>query len=133
MTSIRPYMLRALHEWILDNGMTPYLLVATDNPAVVVPKQFVKDGKIVLNIGPTAVRNLVLGNEGISFGARFGGVAMTVEIPIEAIREIYARESGHGMLFPDEDPASAAPPEKDGGPNPSGPPPRERPKLKVVK
>ncbi len=125
-------MIRALHEWILDNGMTPYLLVSTDHPAAVVPRQFVKEGKIVLNIGPTAVRNLVLGNEHVTFGARFGGVAMTIEFPIEAVREIYARESGQGMLFPEEDPAAGPGPDKD-EPGPQGPPPRERPKLKVVK
>lgn len=130
MTSNRPYLVRALYEWILDNGLTPHLLVDASRPGAVLPIEFVQDGKIVLNIGPSAVRGLVLGNERISFNARFGGVAMDITVPAEAVMGIYARENGRGMLFPDEEPqATAASAEEPDPPKP----PRERPSLKVVK
>jgi stringent starvation protein B len=132
MTPNRPYLVRALYEWILDNDMTPHLLVDATRPQVMVPTQFVHDGKIVLNIGPTAVRGLVLGNERIGFNARFGGTAMNVEVPAEAILGIYARENGRGMLFPDEEPQPAQEGAADGEPEPPKPP-RDRPTLKVVK
>lgn len=130
MTSNRPYLVRALYEWILDNGLTPHLLVDASRPGAVLPIEFVQDGKIVLNIGPSAVRGLVLGNERISFNARFGGVAMDITVPAEAVMGIYARENGRGMLFPDEEPQGTAA----SGEEPEPPkPPRERPSLKVVK
>ncbi|MEA3275683.1 MAG: ClpXP protease specificity-enhancing factor [Pseudomonadota bacterium] len=133
MTPNRPYLVRALYEWILDNQMTPHLLVDAAHRGAVVPERFVQDGKIVLNLSPTAVRGLVLGNERISFNARFGGAAMDVAVPAEAVIGIYARENGRGMLFPDEEPQTT----EDGhGPDdePEPPkPPRERPMLKVVK
>jgi len=132
MTSNRPYLIRALYEWILDNQMTPHLLVDAGHPRALVPAQFVQDGKIVLNVSNTAVCALVLGNEVIDFEARFGGVAMNVEVPVEAVLGIYARENGHGMLFPDEVPPAGDTQDADDEPSPPEPP-RERPKLKVVK
>jgi stringent starvation protein B len=132
MTSNRPYLVRALYEWILDNGLTPHLLVDASRPGAVLPVQFVQDGKIVLNIGPSAVRGLVLGNERISFNARFGGVAMDVMVPAEAVMGIYARENGRGMLFPDEEPQTTAAAASQEEPEPPKPP-RDRPTLKVVK
>ena len=132
MTSNRPYLIRALYEWILDNRMTPHLLVDAAHPLAVVPERFVQGGKIVLNIGPTAVRALVLGNERIDFDARFSGVSMDVEVPVDAVLGIYARENGRGMLFPDEDPQAGDLDTTDDGSNPPDPP-RERPKLKIVK
>jgi stringent starvation protein B len=131
MTPNRPYLIRALYEWILDNQMTPHLLVDATKPDAVLPAQFIQDGKIVLNISPSAVRGLVLGNERISFNARFGGVAMDVAVPAEAVMGIYARENGRGMLFPDEEPLA----DRQLGPDdePEPPPPRERPTLKVIK
>lgn len=127
MTPTRPYLIRALHEWILDNGLTPHLLVAVGDDRVKVPMQFVKDGSIVLNLSPTAVRDLNLGNDFISFSARFGGVAHSVMFPVSAARMIFARENGRGMALPeeteaDEEPSSAevAPPPPDDEP----PPPR---------
>jgi stringent starvation protein B len=131
MTPNRPYLIRALYEWILDNQMTPHLLVDATKPDAVLPAQFIQDGKIVLNISPSAVRGLVLGNERISFNARFGGVAMDVAVPAEAVMGIYARENGRGMLFPEEEPLA----DRQSGPDdePEPPPPRERPTLKVVK
>jgi stringent starvation protein B len=132
MTSNRPYLVRALYEWILDNDMTPHLLVDANRPDTVVPSKFVQDGKIVLNISPSAVRGLVLGNERISFNARFAGVAMDASVPAEAVLGIYARENGRGMLFPEEEPRLDADRDSDDEPQPPKPP-RERPTLKVVK
>jgi stringent starvation protein B len=132
MTPNRPYLVRALYEWILDNAMTPHLLVDASQPGAVVPPQFVQDGKIVLNISPSAVRGLVLGNEHVSFNARFGGVAMDISVPVEAVLGIYARENGRGMLFPEEEIRSG----KGGGEAQADEPPkppRDRPTLKVVK
>ncbi len=103
MTSSRPYLLRAMYEWIVANGMAPYILVDTKNDQVVIPRQFEEDGKIVLNLGPTAVQSLDLGLEVVSFDARFDGNAMDVLVPIQYILAIYARENGQGMMFADED------------------------------
>ena len=103
MTSSRPYLLRAMYEWIVDNGMTPYILVDTRNDQVIIPRQFEEDGKIVLNLGPTAVQSLDLGIEAVSFDARFEGSSMDVMVPIEFILAIYTRENGQGMMFADED------------------------------
>ena len=103
MTSSRPYLLRAMYEWIVDNGMTPYILVDTKNDQVIIPRQFEEDGKIVLNLGPSAVQSLDLGIEAVSFDARFDGSSMDVFVPIEFILAIYTRENGQGMMFADED------------------------------
>jgi len=103
MTSNRPYVLRALHEWILDNGMTPYILVNAQMPDVVVPAQYINDGKVVLNIAPGAVKNLHMGNNFVSFSARFSGVPFEVHVPQNAVLAIYARENGKGMIFPEEE------------------------------
>ena len=132
MTSNRPYMIRALYDWILDNRMTPYLLVNAAHPQALIPAQFVQDGKIVLNISPTAVHALVLGNERIDFDARFGGIAMDVVVPVDAVLGIYARENGRGMLFPDEEQQLDGARDTDEEPD-SPKPPRERPSLKVIK
>jgi stringent starvation protein B len=102
MTSSRPYLIRALHEWVLDNGMTPHILVDADFEGVQVPRQFVENGKIVLNISPESVVQLELGNELISFNARFSGQPMDVFIPVAAVIALYARENGQGMVFADD-------------------------------
>lgn len=133
MTSNRPYLIRALYEWIVDNDMTPHLLVDAEAERVVVPRQFVQDGRIVLNISPDAVRALDMGNDLIVFGARFGGISMEVSVPPGTVLGIYAKENGRGMLFPEDDAESDedSPPE---GPEPSGPSGGgKRPVLKVVK
>lgn len=103
MTSNRPYLLRAFNDWILDNEMTPYIVVEADLPHVHVPPQTVKDGQVVLNISPTAVHMLEITNEQITFSARFGGVPFEVYIPMYAISAIYARENGAGTMFPPEE------------------------------
>ncbi len=130
MLSNRPYLIRAFYEWILDNGLTPHLLVNAAAEHVIVPRQFVQDGRIVLNISPTAVRGLELGNDLIVFEARFGGTAMTLSFPPSSVLGIYARENGRGMLFPEEEAAEGTPPPEDSEP-PT--PPKGKPSLKVVK
>ncbi|MFK3649333.1 ClpXP protease specificity-enhancing factor [Lysobacter enzymogenes] len=102
MTSHRPYLLRALYEWIADNGMTPHLLVDATRPAVQVPSHAVKDGKIVLNVAARAVSHLEMGNDFIRFSARFGGVSHPVSVPVGAVLAIYARETGQGMALPED-------------------------------
>ena len=108
MTSHRPYLLRALYEWIADNGMTPHLLVDATQPGVQVPAHTVKDGKVVLNIAARAVATLELGNDDVRFTARFGGVSYPVVVPVASVLAIYARETGQGMALP-EDAASSGP------------------------
>jgi len=115
MTSSRPYLIRALHEWVLDNGMTPHILVDAEFEGVQVPQQFVENGKIVLNISPESVIHLELGNELISFNARFSGQPMDVFIPVSAVIALYARENGQGMVFADEGGEDEPPPGGDDG------------------
>lgn len=142
MNSSRPYLVRALYEWIVDNDCTPHMLVNAEYPAVQVPSGFASDGQIVLNVSPNAVRHLHMDNEAVSFEGRFGGVAHTLYVPVGAILGIYARENGQGMVFElepslvedDELDEDGVEPDDD-GPPPGGQPPRPsgRPSLKVVK
>jgi stringent starvation protein B len=129
MISPKSYLLRAFYDWIVDNGMTPYVLVDANAEAVQVPTEHVQDGKIVLNISPTAANALAMDREYLSFSARFRGVAREIFVPMEAVKAVYAKENGRGMVFPEE--------EEDGGdkPPPSDPGsrPSTKPKLKVVK
>ena len=128
MTPSRPYIMRALYEWIVDNDCTPYVLVDATVAEVNVPQQFVKDGQIVLNISPGAVMDLNIGNDAMTFNGRFGGVATDIHVPIGAVVGIYARENGQGMVFEPEE--SAGPPD-DSPPDPIKP--ESRPSLKIVK
>ncbi len=129
MTSNRPYLIRALYDWIVDNRMTPHLLVDANAEGVVVPQQFVQDGRIVLNVSPDAVRGLEMANDLIGFNARFGGMPMDVMVPPSTVLGIYAKENGRGMLFPEEEQGeNGAPPDE-----PLPPTPGKRPVLKVVK
>ena len=98
-TTTRPYLIRALHEWCTDNGFTPYLAVRVDD-SVQVPREYVKDGEIVLNVGLDATSGLLLGNDFIEFKARFGGKARDIMVPVSRVLAIYARENGQGMAFP---------------------------------
>lgn len=137
MKSSRPYLVRALYEWIVDNDCTPHLLVNAEFAGVQVPAGFASDGQIVLNVSPTAVRNLHMDNDAVSFEGRFFGVPQSLYIPAAAVLAIYARENGQGMVFDAEspmleggeidDPDEQSPPD-DEPPRPSG-----RPSLKVVK
>ena len=97
--STRPYLIRALYEWCMDNGFTPYLAVVADE-TVQVPREFVKNGEIVLNISPDATSGLHIGNEWVEFKARFNGVARDILVPVGHVLAIYARENGQGMAFP---------------------------------
>ena len=127
MTSNRPYLIRAIWQWITDNGLTPYILVDANSEQVQIPKQFVEDGRIVLNISAAAVLELEMENEFVSFNARFSGVAMDVFVPVSSVLGIYAKENGKGMLFPENE-AEPTPPEPDTpAPSPT------RPSLKLVK
>jgi stringent starvation protein B len=133
-TSRRPYLLRAMHEWMTDNGQTPHLVVDAAFDGVVVPRQYVRDGKIVLNVSYSATAGLLIKNDFITFSARFGGTPFDVRLPVAAVLGVYARETGQGMIFSDEDapppsPGAPTPPTKPGG---GGDEPR-RPQLKVVK
>ncbi len=136
MLSSRPYLLRALHEWIVDCGLTPHILVDSAHRDLDVPDSARgSDGKTVLNVSPTAVRDLIIDQDLVTFVARFGGVSRAVSVPTEAVMAIYARENGHGMMFPDGDDAG----EGDGGTGErqdsesSGRPRPGRPNLRVIK
>ena len=142
MNSSRPYLVRALYEWIVDNDCTPHMLVNADYPSVQVPAGFANDGQIVLNISPSAVRSLHMDNTCVSFEGRFGGVPHSLYVPCNAILGIYAHENGQGMVFElepalDEDEAEAVStvePDDEGPPDGGQPPrPSGRPSLKVVK
>ena len=102
----KPYMVRAIHEWCVDNGLTPHLLVAV-NAQCRVPKAYVKDGEIVLNLNYTATKDLLMDNDAIVFSARFGGVSQHLYVPMAAVKGIFARENGQGMFFELEDNAAA--------------------------
>lgn len=102
MTSNKPYLLRAFYEWIIDNDGTPYILVNADVPGVQVPRSFVDDGSIVLNVAPSACGEFVASNTDISFTARFSGKPELIYIPIDAVQAIYSRETGAGTVFEDE-------------------------------
>lgn len=106
-SSTRPYLIRALYEWCTDNGFTPYVAVSVDE-TVVVPREFVKNGEIVLNISFDATSALHLGNEAIEFKARFSGTAREIMVPIDRVMAVYARENGQGMAFPMVGPGAKA-------------------------
>ena len=131
MTPSRPYILRALYEWIVENDCTPYLLVDAGINDVMVPQQYVKDGQIVLNISPGAVMDLNISNDAVVFNGRFGGVAFDVFVPVGAVMGIYARENGQGMVFDAEELPEDTPPEN--SPPPSPMKPEKRPSLKIVR
>ena len=134
MTPSRPYLMRALNEWILENDCTPYVLVDAGMPGVQVPEDYVDNGQIVLNISMSAVKSLLIDDDGLSFNARFGGVPIDLYVPMVAILAIYAKETGQGMVFGSE----AGAPDPNKPPEPAKPkrdekPVKPRPSLKVVK
>ncbi len=129
--STKPYLIRAIYEWCGDSGLTPYLAVRVDEQTRV-PMAFVKDGEIVINLGPDAVRNLHIGTDDITCSGRFGGVAHGIMIPMGAVIGIFAKETGQGLVFQGND--SAPTPPKAGGPDTSPDiPPPGKPRLRVVK
>ncbi|MEX0385503.1 ClpXP protease specificity-enhancing factor [Spiribacter onubensis] len=135
MTPSRPYLIRGLYEWIVDNGLTPHLLVNAEGEGVEAPLEFADGGRLVLNVSPSAVRGLDLGNEWVSFNARFGGQPRQVNVPVAEVMAIYARENGRGMLFTPEDGDGEPPPEgsQDDGAGPGPSAGGNRPGLRVVK
>ncbi|MGE0482780.1 MAG: ClpXP protease specificity-enhancing factor [Gammaproteobacteria bacterium] len=139
MTSPRPYLLRAIYDWLVDGGLTPHLVVEVSGDDVRVPRQFVENGAIVLNVSPSAVRGLELGNEFVEFNARFAGTPHQVSVPISAVQAIYARENGQGLVLTefdgamDDDARVASDSAGDGAPAGSQDAPRRTPHLKVVK
>ena len=146
MKARRPYLLRAIHEWITDSLCTPHMVVDAGMTGVEVPRQFVQDGKIVLNVSWTATANLRMTNDDVSFSGRFGGTSMSVHVPMAAVLAIYARETGQGMIFNDDDAPQPPPPGERGDsskppahpsddkpPKPTSPSDQRRAKFKVVK
>jgi stringent starvation protein B len=136
-TMQRPYLLRAMHEWMTDNDLTPHIVVDVEAEGVVVPTEFAKDGKLVLNVSYSATQNLVISNDFAEFEARFGGVPRRLQIPIAAITGVYARETGQGMVFsaeggPPEGPASA-PEGQQTSPSPVAKRKVSKPNLKIIK
>ena len=134
MTSNKPYLIRALYEWLVDNDATPHIMVDTTHAEVDIPRGIDKDGQVVLNIAMRAVQRLEMQNTHISFSARFGGVSQNIYIPIQAVMAIYSMEDGQGMMFADETSAgaSASKPASTGETQPakSG---KAKPGLKIVK
>ncbi len=126
MTPLKPYLIRSIYEWIIDNDLTPYLLVDAENSHAILPSQLIEDGKILLNVRPEAIQGLTLGNQEIEFNARFSGKPMHIVVPIAAVMAIYAKENGKGMIFDQEDD------EVDETPPPESKPPT-RPTLRIVK
>jgi stringent starvation protein B len=125
----RPYLLRAMHQWVTDCGHTPHVIVDAERPEVDVPRAYVKEGKIVLNLSASATQRLTIGNEAIDFEARFAGVVHHVHFPVTAVLGVYARETGEGMVFSEADlgpePPTRPTPAEEGG--------ARRPQLKIVK
>jgi stringent starvation protein B len=125
----RPYLLRAMHQWITESGNTPHVIVDAGHEGAEVPRAYVKDGKIVLNLSEGATQRLRLGNEAVEFEARFAGVVHHVRFPVSAVLGVYARETGEGMVFSEQDlgpePPKRPTPAEEGG--------TRRPQLNVVK
>ncbi len=117
MTSTRPYLIRAFYDWIVDNGLTPHIVVNANGSDVHVPMEYVENGQIVLNIAVTAVHGLILGDKAIEFQARFGGKVRKVYAPVSAIMAIYAKENGRGMVLSDMEEGEAGTKETEGGNN----------------
>ena len=139
MTSSRPYIIRALYEWIIENDCTPYILVNAYEADVEVPQEHVKDGQIILNISPTAIQSLSIRNNAVDFEGRFAGIPKQVFVPIKAVMGIYAKENGQGMIF-ETDTGGNVPPDPAGPGGTKGssgsesqPPSVKKPSLRIVK
>jgi stringent starvation protein B len=134
--SRRPYLLRAMHEWMVDCGYTPHLIVDAQPEGVQVPREFVKDGRIVLNVSASATQALMIGADAVEFNARFGGTSRHVRVPVAAVLGIYARETGQGMVFNEDanpEPPAGGDQPPDGTEAAPSKPVSRRAKLKVVK
>lgn len=133
MDSLKPYYIRAVHQWAIDHGQTPHILVDASKPGVKVPADYVRDGEIVLNVHPQAVASLELGNEWLMFLARFAGQSFQVEIPVYSVRAVFSRENGQGMTFPEVDADFSEIPVQPPRADLSQRAPRRGPVLRVVK
>lgn len=140
MTSSKPYLLRALYEWIVDNNCTPQLLVDTSIEGVSVPPQFIENDHIVLNISPNAVRKLLMNEVAVEFDARFGGAIRHIYVPVQAVESIFTRENSQGMMFGSEfddqeegEEESSSDSDSISSPSSDKPPPKGKPHLKIVK
>ncbi|HVC37134.1 MAG TPA: ClpXP protease specificity-enhancing factor [Gammaproteobacteria bacterium] len=135
MLSRKPYLLRAMHQWIVDSGHTPHIVVDVNVAGVEVPPGYAKDGKLVLNVSYEATQKLELVSEYVEFSARFGGVSRLAHVPMDAVLAIYAHETGQGMIFePKDEPAPAGSPSPTAGASKSGKSDiKKKPSLKVVK
>ncbi|MCK5353791.1 MAG: ClpXP protease specificity-enhancing factor [Methyloprofundus sp.] len=123
MTPLKPYLIRSIYEWVIDNQLTPHLLVDATHPQAVVPEGYVEDDRIVLNVRPEAIQGLSLGNALIEFSAYFNGQPMNIQVPVVAVLAVYAKENGKGMVFDPEEEESSPPEDQ----------PPSRPHLRVVK
>ena len=130
MSDRKPYLIRALHEWITDNQMTPHVLVQANFPGVEVPGEYVQNDQITLSIATRSVNDLVIDEQGVRFGATFGGHYHFITAPLDSVLAIFARESGQGMVFSDPKPQ---PDPDDSGPSDTAPKVAKRPSLRVVK
>lgn len=128
MTSVKPYLLRGVYDWVIDNQLTPHVLVDASAPDVRVPPSAVAGGRVVLNIGLSATHELVIGNDYLLFSARFSGVRHDVRVPISAILAIYARENGRGITFAEEEHGNSPP-----GPDVPAPTSPNKRQLRLVK
>ena len=133
MTSSKPYMIRAIYEWIVDNHKIPYIVVNSNSDNIKIPMQYAENGRIILNISPNAAAKLQMDNDVITFSARFSGAPMNVVIPTSAVLAIYAKETGAGMVFEEEDDSSGGNPPPPPTPPSSSPPPFGKPNIKLVK
>lgn len=133
MTSNRPYLVRAMYDWIVDNNCTPHMVVDASYPGVRVPQQHVSGGQIVLNVAPRAISNFSMDLKAVGFSTRFGGVPAEIYFPMAALLGIYARENGHGLMFGAEDNEDSHDPDDEGPKPPSSPEGGGRPTLKVIK
>ena len=133
MTSSRPYLIRAMYQWIVDNGMTPHMLVDANAEHCDVPRHLISEGKIVLNVAPMAVNSLTLGDKEITFSARFDGKPNSIHLPVTAILAIYARENGQGMMFSEDDDSDMMETDGDSDPTPDPDPETPKPKLRIIK
>ena len=136
ITSKRPYLIRAMHEWMTDNNLTPFIVIDAATEGVSIPEQYVADGRVILNVSYAATRNLEVGDDLMSFETRFEGQSRHLDIPTAAVLGIYAQESGQGMIFTEEELVSDAEESTDGGPDDDSPTDggsSGRPNLKVVK
>jgi len=126
MTSLKPYLIRAIYDWIIDNDLTPHLLVDASHPHAILPEDYIEEDRIVLNVRPAAIQGLSLGNTTIEFSTRFNGKSTHITAPVPAVLAIYAKENGKGMVFDQEE-------DEDNEPPPKTPTPPSRPHLRVVK